>query len=289
MSIKKYFKRKRRIKNNYSSFFIHFSRRNTMKKIISFEKKIEFPSMIGEITSISLEEQLKFTDNSTIQGDLIVNGTYKITEASRIEEDFRYTLPTEILLTENLELSTVKLDIADFYYEIEEDNILTCHIDVSVEGMEIVEYEEEETVPLQEETKVIEELRECDGDPIESKEEEFNNQTLQEIVEEQDQKEKKEMEKEIEMKEEKEIKQEVKLEEIEEVEEEENVGSLFTSLKDSEETFSTYSVYMVREEISIESIMEKYSVTKEELENYNDLSSIAVGSKIIIPLKNDSV
>ncbi|MBQ8131869.1 MAG: hypothetical protein IJ193_05205, partial [Bacilli bacterium] len=208
-----------------------------MKKIIPFEKKLEFQSMIGEITSINLEEKLKFTDNSTIKGNFIVSGTYKITEASRIEEEFNYEIPTEIILTENLELSTVKLDIADFYYEIEEDNILSCHIDLSVEGMEVVEYEEEVTTPLAEEVKEIEELRECDGDPIEEKMEEEPMKTIEEVVEEQD----------------------MKLDEVEEKEEiveqevqENNVGSLFTSLKDSEETFSTYSVYIIREETTIE-------------------------------------
>ena len=122
-----------------------------MKKIISFERKVEFQSMIGEITSISLDEDLKFTDNSTIKGNLIVKGTYKITEASRLEENFEYELPTEIILTENLEISTAKIDIADFYYEIEEDNILNCHVDISIEAMEVVDYEEEINIPLIEE------------------------------------------------------------------------------------------------------------------------------------------
>ncbi len=238
-----------------------------MKKIISFERKVEFQSMIGEITSISLDEDLKFTDNSTIKGNLIVKGTYKITEASRLEENFEYELPTEIILTENLEISTAKIDIADFYYEIEEDNILNCHVDISIEAMEVVDYEEEINIPLVEENKQVEELRECDGDPIKEEMEEEPVQiedTINEVTEEENDNNKVE-------------------------EEDNNVGSLFTSLNDSEETFSTYSIYIIREETSIESIMEKYSITKEELENYNDLSSIGIGSKVIIPIKNDSV
>ena len=238
-----------------------------MKKIISFEKNIEFPSMIGEITSISLDHNLEFKDESNIRGDLIVKGTYKITEASRLEENFEYELPTEIILTENLEISTAKIDIADFYYEIEEDNILNCHVDISIEAMEVVDYEEEINIPLVEENKQVEELRECDGDPIKEETEEEPVQiedTINEVTEEEN--------------------------DNNEVEEEDNnVGSLFTSLNNSEETFSTYSIYIIREETSIESIMEKYSITKEELENYNDLSSIGIGSKVIIPIKNDSV
>ena len=62
-----------------------------------------------------------------------------------------------------------------------------------------------------------------------------------------------------------------------------NVGSLFSSLDSSEETFSTYSVYILRQEETIQSLIEKYHVTKEELENYNDLSNLTIGSKIIIP------
>ena len=62
-----------------------------------------------------------------------------------------------------------------------------------------------------------------------------------------------------------------------------NVGSLFSSLDNSEETFSTYSVYILRQEETIQSLIEKYHVTKEELENYNDLSNLTIGSKIIIP------
>ena len=61
------------------------------------------------------------------------------------------------------------------------------------------------------------------------------------------------------------------------------VGSLFSSFKDSDETFATYSVYIFRANDTIEMIMDKYQVTKEELENYNDLSSLTIGSKVIIP------
>ena len=85
-----------------------------MKKIISFDKKIEFPSMIGEVTSISLDKNLKFKDESNIIGNLIVKGTYKRTEASRLEEDFYYELPTEIILTEKLDIDTTSIEIEDF-------------------------------------------------------------------------------------------------------------------------------------------------------------------------------
>ena len=67
----------------------------------------------------------------------------------------------------------------------------------------------------------------------------------------------------------------------------ENVGSLFSSFKDSDETFATYSVYILRQEETIQTLIEKYHTTKEELEDYNDLSNLTIGTKIIIPTKNE--
>ena len=237
-----------------------------MKKIINFDKKIEFPSMIGEVTSIALDENLKFKDESNIVGNLIVKGTYKRTEASRLEEDFYYELPTEIILTEKIDISTASIEIDDFYYEIENEDSINCHIILLINGMEIVDIEEkneEEKIELKEhkiEVEKIEEVseeRECDGDA-----------SFQEYEEEYI-----------------EPKKEEKKEVIEDINN--DVGSLFTSLKDSEETFSTYLVYIMRKEETLESIMSKYNTNKELLEQYNDLSNITVGSKIIIPITNE--
>ena len=113
-----------------------------MKKTISFEKKLEFPSMIGEITAISLDQNLQFVDESNITGNFKITGRYKMTEASRIEEDFSYELPVEIILKEKISLDTAKVDIEDFYYEIENDDTMICYIDVKVEGVEIIDITE---------------------------------------------------------------------------------------------------------------------------------------------------
>ena len=256
-----------------------------MKKTITFEKKIEFPSMIGEISSISLDHNLKFTDCNNVEGAFIVSGTYKLTEASRIEESFTYELPTEIFLTECLDLKTCKIDIEDFYYEIEKENTLVCHIDLKIEGVEIIELDEEKDkveipkldneepiklevreipseVELQDHPRKIEKIeleedtsiRECDGD--------IKNQETNEIEE---------MEKKEKMIEQK----------------EQNVTSLFENINETEETYSTYSVYILREEETINTLIEKYKTTKEELESYNDLSNLTIGTKIIIPCHNE--
>lgn len=235
-----------------------------MKKTISFEKKIEFPSMIGEITSISLDNTLKFIDNYNIEGNFIVSGTYKLTEASRIEESFNYELPSEIILSEKLDITTAKIEIEDFYYEIENDYTLICYIEIRVEGVEEIEINEEdnieqdneielEEIPLKIENIEVPEdelVRECDGDVKEYVEEEkerddnVNTETMQ-------------------------------------------VSSLFENITESEETYSTYTVYILREEETVTSLIGKYKTTKEELESYNDLSNLTVGSKIIIPLHEE--
>lgn len=223
-----------------------------MKKNISFEKKLEFPTMIGEVTSISLDHNLTFINQSNIEGNFLIKGAYKLTEASCIEENFEFNLPVEILLNEKLDINTSKIEIEDFYYEIENEENLICYIDVLVEGVE--EIIEEQQVIVE---PPIEELtRECDGDVYNEKVNETTEiETLEQI-------------------EEKEIMKQEK----------EEVQSLFSSLKDDEDTFATYSVYILRQEETIQTILEKYKITKEELEDYNDLSNITTGSKIIVPI-----
>lgn len=214
-----------------------------MKKKITFEKSIEFSTMIGEITEISLDQELKFINESNIEGDLLLTGKYKMTEASRLEENFSYKIPCEIALTEELDLNTTNVEISDFYYEIENDNTLICHIELLIEGLEI----------LKEESVVLE--RECDGDKVEVNEVEISKE-----------------------------------EEKEEIVEEKNnevINSLFSNLDDENDRYGTFVVYMVRQNETINTVIEKYHTTIEELEKYNDLKNINIGTKLIIPLINE--
>jgi len=61
------------------------------------------------------------------------------------------------------------------------------------------------------------------------------------------------------------------------------VKTLFDSLDETSETYSTYKVYIVKENDNIESIILNYGVNRELLEQYNDLSDIKIGDKLIIP------
>ena len=166
---------------------------------------------------------------------------------------------------------TAKISISDFYYEIENDETMICNIEVKIEGVEVIDIKEEtetstiEHPSIEPKLKDIEssreekerntkpDTRECDADLT------LDTTDIDPIKETKEEKEE------------------------ETSKEEKSVGSLFTSLDSSEETFSTYSIYILRQEETVQSLIEKYHVTKEELENYNDLSKLTIGSKIIIP------
>jgi len=129
-----------------------------MKQIISFKKEVAFKTMIGEITSISLEHTLSFSNDSSIEGDLIINGTYKMTEASTIEETFNYAIPVDIMLTSELEEKDRMVAIDNFIYRIVNEEILEIEVDIMVKGLEKVEIEEViEKEPEQVEVLEIEE------------------------------------------------------------------------------------------------------------------------------------
>lgn len=243
-----------------------------MKKIIPFKKQIYFKTNVGEITSISLEHTLVPISDTTIKGDFIITGDYKMTETSVTTDPFEFNIPCEIELNENYKLDKVQINIDDFYYEIVDSKILEVNIDVLLDKLEekdiINEIPikhstlEEFTEDLQkEEVSVPEEPEE--REVLENKE--VNKNMINEVQEE--------------------VKEEVAVEnkENDRCVEDENIKPLFTSFGTTEEEYRTYKVYIVREGDSLEQIISKYQITREELEKYNDLKELSIGDKIIIP------
>ncbi len=244
-----------------------------MKKNIQFEKRIDFPTMVGEISAISLEKDLTFIDSSNIEGNLILSGKYKLTEASRLEEEFNYKLPIEISLTEKLDTKTSSVEISNFTYEMQDENIMMCNIELMIDGLELIEDD-----------------RECDGEG-DVKEIEIpikENKEIKKEKEETIKQEKIKKEEENEEKTKKKItKQEITKEEVvEEKETETNSFHLF-DITESDETYGTLLVYIVRENETVNSIITKYNTTIEELEKYNDLKDLSIGTKLIIPVNNE--
>jgi len=74
----------------------------------------------------------------------------------------------------------------------------------------------------------------------------------------------------------------------EELKEKNNQKDVFENIE-IEEAYRTYKVYIVRENDTLEKILDMFNVTKEELEDYNDLSTINAGLKIVIPTNNEKI
>ena len=123
-----------------------------MKEIIPFKKKLTFDTNVNEITSIALENSLGVKEN-LISGDLIINGTYKITESSIKIDNFEFKIPIDIDIDEKYILENITIDIDDFYYEIINNNILEVNIDIKIDNLNKKIIEE----PKQEEKRCIEE------------------------------------------------------------------------------------------------------------------------------------
>lgn len=239
-----------------------------MKKTILLDKSLEFSSMIGELITVSLDQDLHFINESNIEGNLYINGKYKLTEASQLEENFNFKIPVEITLTERLDLDTATVHLDNFRYELTKEDILNINAELKIEGLEIIDEIPKEEATGEEQLKSIEKipsLRDCDGDYAETKEESIEIPTKEKIKSEEEKPQK----------------------EIIKDQEGTNIKSIFSSFKETEETFSSYSVYIIRQEETLQSILDKYKTTKEEFEKYNNINDLKVGSKIIIPNINE--
>ncbi len=252
-----------------------------MNKIIPFKKDIIFKTRVSDITSISLEHKVEIK-NESIFLEFVISGDYKMTEASINKENFSYTLPFELDIDSKYDMNEVKVDIDDFYYEIINNEILRVNIAILLDNLKVKEEEEniidevsedddEERTILDLDDEELPEIEEQDEIVVEEivKEDriDMNNKEIDNVIIDN--------------------KQEI----IEEVKEESNevdntiMDSIFSNIN-SEETFKTYHVYIMREEDTIEKIISTYNVSKEQLEEYNNLSNVKIGDKIIIPNVN---
>ena len=101
-----------------------------MKEIIPLKKDIVFNTKIGEITDINLEHDYKVKDD-LIEGNVSLSGSYKMTEASVIEEEFFYKIPFGVAIPNNVNRDTINIEIDDFKYEINKDT-LNVNIDLEL-------------------------------------------------------------------------------------------------------------------------------------------------------------
>ena len=252
-----------------------------MKKIIPFEKELLFKTSVNEITAISLEHNLDLSNEDTISGNFIITGEYKITEASIQKESFSFELPFDIALGTRLNTKECVIDIDDFNYKLKDSNTLYVKIDLYIEGEE----EPEETPP-----ELPDREAQSPEEPEEVKEEvdQPEEPRTVNIV-----KDLPKMASEVNIMsnkaditpEDTTVNNNVNTNTNINTDKEENtntLSSIFNDLSDNE-TYATYRVYIVKEDDTVDKIIEKYGVDKDKLELYNNLSEIKPGDKLIIP------
>ena len=237
-----------------------------VKKIVPFNNILTFNTDVCAITAISLEHDIKLEDDS-ISGVFYISGEYKITDGLLEKEDFKFELPFDIALGNKYNMETIKVDIDDFRYELVGHNELKVNIDLYIDG-EILEE------PVQNEVEETNnDLRDTSDDnntlveePIKTKITESLD-LLDNILDNKEDK----ME---------EIKENIDIDNNNE-NTNENVN-IFNAFNE-EEKYVTYRVYTVTDEDTLDKILEKYQIPKDELAKYNDIENIKTGDKLIIP------
>ena len=256
-----------------------------MKQIIPFVKDISFNTDISEITSIALEHNLQMENADSIVGNFTISGKYKINDISVNEEVFEKEILFDITLDDKYDASKVKIDIDNFYYEIINDEYLRVHIDVLVQNL----------VYVKKEVKMIDEVEkpELVIPDVPAAEDKKNEERSDDLVENEKEiiktNEEREKENILEEKNSENSKENIEISENDIVEENrENIASnISASFLNETEKYVTYKVHIIRENETIDDIKEKYGIDKEELEKYNSLDNIVIGSKIIIPTNNE--
>ena len=237
---------------------------------IPFESEIKFKTNISEITKMSLEHEFNINDEIVL-GNFYISGEYKTHEVSVNTEPFNYTLPFSVTYREDLIRESLEFNIEDFSYEIINNNTLKVNIEYSLKG-EVKEeelFERVDELELESELAYIDNFLDNEG-KIEYEEEvkeirnESNNLKDQEIS--------------VNIKNE-----ETKLDEVEERLSEKEEKTIMETIKNSDDTFVTYHIHIVKESETLESICNMYKVNSNYLGEYNNIDNISVGDKILIP------
>lgn len=221
-----------------------------MNLTIPFTKDIKFSSNISEILSISLEHEYTVNELGVL-GNFIVSGEYKTHEVSVNKENFEKVLPFSVDLTTKIDTDSLDFAIEDFTYELKDKNTLKVNIEYSIKAN-----------PLKEE--VFESVEET-------------NETLEDMLDNIDLEEKEERN---------DLVIDEKKEERDTVSEEEK-ETVISSTLEKEESFITYNIHIMQSNDTIENICAKYNTNTSILEEYNDISKVSVGDKIIIPEINE--
>ena len=237
-----------------------------MKNVIPFTKELEFETKVSEITSISLEREFE-VNNDSIEGNLLVTGEYKSHEVSVNVLPFSFKIPFSIDISAKTIMDSISLEISDFAYDMVDDNKIKVHIELELEF-------EEEKEEIKEEKDESEKI-------IDMLEEERSVVDIPEIVEEANSEE-------VLVTENKEIEEE-KEEVIEENIDEEEKKMIEETVINTEtkDEYMTYHIHILKEGETLETLCAMYHVTGSFISEYNDISNLTTGDKILIPFENE--
>lgn len=227
-----------------------------MKQIIPFTKTIDLSTNVEEITSISLDKIINSNRDNEITGDFELYLEYKENDISIDTESYTATIPFNISLDDRYDSKDSKVEIDDFYYEIEDSRVI-LHVDVLVDGLNVAEKELENVIPIRKEE--VSEDEKIEDVKSEIKLEEDREDEIEDLF--------------------KEVDEEIKPVEVKE----KKSKPIFETFDPNNETYVTYNVHIVRNDDNVDSICAKYNVTKEELAYYNELKEIKMGDKLIVP------
>lgn len=243
-----------------------------MKKIIPFNKRIEFEDNLYEVTSISLEHTLHREDRC-VCGNFTVSGEYRVTETSSNTLSFSYDLPFTIDIDDKYNIDNMDIDINDFYYEILDNKYLVVNIEVKIDHIEEV-IERDDSMKDKNINQVKDSCVEKE-DPITIPDDRHDNNA--EIFEEPD-----DATVPNELPVDDNVADAINKQNDTDATDTVGVKSIFAGMSKTD-TYVTYKVYIMREADTLDTVISNYKVTKELLEQYNDLHDIKIGDKLIIP------
>ncbi len=229
-----------------------------MNEVYTLDRDFLFKSKIFEITSISVEQNFK-VDGSSIYGDFIVSGSYRLHEISINKEDFSFKVPFKHDLPSNINLDTVKLDISDFSYNFNNLDELSVHIEYIVtaeEGVKVFESEEKLDDFLNEQKKQDVDIVDLRSEPVD-----LSNEIIMPIAKDE--------------KETSTTSTENKQDKIDE--------NMIINSINGEDEYVLYHVHTVGISDSIESITKKYNISVNTLKEYNTFDTLELNMKLIIP------
>ncbi len=227
-----------------------------MKSVIPFTKELEFETKVSEITSISLEREFVL-ENDSIEGNLLVSGEYKSHEVSVNVLPFSFKIPFSIAVSNRIIADSISLEISDFAYDTVDDNKIKVHIELELDFEEADDDESDEIIDMLESDEEQRSVDDISSIVLETKEEEILTPPI--------------------------IEEEVK---TMEKEEEKMIEDAVVNNEVSNE-YMTYHIHILKEGETLETLCAMYHVTGSFLADYNDISNLNPGDKILIPFENE--